>query len=120
MTTPTDYDPKRLIDPQAMPVGSPSTIYTSPNGQQGTQLTSIYLTNTGGVDATVYIYVVENGSSADAAHKLVDGYVLPADGLPFEIFRGSSSYYLNADDTVQGYVESGQSVTIHMSGVELN
>jgi hypothetical protein len=119
MATPTVYTPKRLINPTQL-AGSNATLYTSPNGQNGTQLTSVKLVNT---DSThprrVTVYVVEDGGSAADNRALLHEYVLPSGGFPHEAVV-DGPVYMNADDTLQGFSDAANLVTVHLSGVELD
>ena len=119
MATPTIYTPKRLALPQQLPA-STATLYTSPAGKAGTQLASIKLVNTTTAPVQATIYVVESGGSAADNRALCKNFSVPADGLPYELLEGAEAqFYLNAGDTLQGLAGAASSITIHLSGVEL-
>ena len=120
MATPTIYTPKRLALPQQLP-SSTGTLYTSPAAPGvGTQVTSTKLVNTTAAPVLVTIYVVESGGTAADNRALCKNFSVPADGLPYELLEGAEAqFYLNAGDTLQGLAGAASSITIHLSGVEL-
>jgi hypothetical protein len=119
MATPTVYTPKRLADPQQLPTTT-GTLYTSPAGKAGTQVTSLKLVNTASAPVTATVYVVESGGSAADNRALCKDFSVPADGLPYELLEGAEAqFYLNAGDTIRGVAGSASSITVHLSGVEL-
>ena len=119
MATPTVYTPKRLALPQQLPA-STGTLYTSPAGKAGTQVTSIKLVNTTSAPVQATIYLVEGGGSAADNRALCKGFSVPADGLPYELLEGAEAqFYLNESDTIRGVAGAASSVTVHLSGVEL-
>src|SRR3990172_6044263 len=119
MATPTIYTPKRLALPQQLPATT-ATLYTSPVGKAGTQVTSAKLVNTTSAPVTAAVYVVEAGGSAADNRALCKSFSVPADGLPYELLEGAEAqFYLNAGDALQGAAGAASSITVHLSGVEL-
>lgn len=120
MATPTVYTPKRLALPQQLPVAE-AALYTSPAGQDGTQVTSIKLVNTTSAPVAATVYIVENGGAAADDRALCKDFNVPADGLPYELLEGAEAqFYINAQDMIRGVAGAATSITVHLSGVELD
>ena len=119
MATPTNYTPKRLVDPAQL-TGAYTILYTSPASPAlGTQVTSIKLVNTGTAAVTATLNIVKSGGAVDTTTMICDAFSVPPDGLPYEILTQPQAFYLNASDTIRGLASTTAIITYHMSGVEL-
>jgi hypothetical protein len=118
MVTPTVYTPKKLIHPAELP-NAAAVQYTVPAATV-TQVTSLVLINTGTTPITVSIHFCDAGDAEDHTNAFCHNFVVPADGLPYEIIpQNSQGIYLNATDTIEGVASAANAVTLHISGVEL-
>lgn len=121
MATPTVYEPQRLALPQQLGIAA-AILYTSPVAPAlGTQVTSIKLVNTTAASVFASIYIVEAAGAVADNRALCRNFSVPADGLPYELLLGAEAQsYINAGDTIRGIAGAANSITCHLSGVELS
>ncbi len=118
MVTPTVYTPKKLAA-AAQLAAAAATLYTVP-ASTVTQLTSLILVNATTTPHAVTIYLVPSAGAAADANVLCKSFVVPADGLPYELIPlNSQGIYLNAAEFIQGVADAANAVTYQISGVEL-
>src|SRR3989304_7656758 len=118
MATPTVLTPKPLADPVQLG-SSASTLYTVP-ASTTTQVTSIILVNDSATPDAATIYLVPSGGSAADTNILCKAFSVPADGLPYEIVSvNTQGIYLETGATIQGLAVTANTITYHLSGVEL-
>lgn len=95
-----------------------STLYTSPAGGDGTQVTTIILVNDTTTAVTATLYLVESGGTANATRLLLNAASIPTDGTPLVL--EFSALYMNPSDTIQGLASVADQVSVHIAGVELD
>ena len=117
MATPTVNEPKRLIAATQL-AAAIGTIYTSPAGQKGTRLTAIILVNDSTSAETATLHLVPSGDAAGDDTIICKALSVPGDGFPVTLdVRG---LIMNASDTIQGLASVAATITVHMSGIEMN
>jgi hypothetical protein len=117
MATPTDNQPKRLIAPTQL-TASVATLYTSPSGQKGTRLTAIILINDSTAAQTATLHLVPPMGTAGDDNIICKAATVPGDGFP--VVLDARGLIMNASDTIQGKASAATTVTIHISGIEMN
>ncbi len=121
MATPTVYTPKALIDPVQLGTVT-STLYASPAGQDGTQLTAIIVVNDTTTADEITLHLVPSGGSAGDDNVLCKDMTIAGDGVPVNVLgmMGVEQLFLEAGGTLQGKADVAGQFTVHLSGVELD
>jgi hypothetical protein len=117
MATPTEAEPKSLIDGTLIPAAD-TLMYTSPADQKGTRLTKLTLVNVSGVAKTVTVWKTP-GVAGAARYALAFGITVPGDGWPTDLERAEGTI-LNASDTLRAQCSVADSVAMHLDGIEMD
>jgi tagatose-1,6-bisphosphate aldolase non-catalytic subunit AgaZ/GatZ len=108
------FQEKNLVRQQLTAVIA--TLYTVPGGMQ-TIVRNVHFTNTTNANRRVTLHLVAFGDSAVDGNKLFHEILVPANG----VFEYCSWRVLNsAGDTIRGFADAANSVTVHIDGAEIS
>ena len=110
------YTPKRLIDPTQLTTSSASALYTVPSSGVTTTVKEIIISNPTSTAASVSVYFVPSGRSADNTTVVVPGITVAGNSF----YKSSFSTILNANDAIKASSSAGTTLTLTVSGVEIS
>lgn len=108
--------PTRLFLSNYVDNASPEALYTVAEGQT-VMVQRVTFVNVSASSATISVWIVPSGSSADDTTLLVDAVSIPA-GKSWNC-QYLERHNLNASDAVYAQASSANTITAHVSGVIL-
>lgn len=108
------FSEKNIVRTQLGAVNA--VLYTVPAATT-TVLKNIHFTNTTGGVKKVTLYLVDNGDSPTDANKLFNQTPVPSSGI---LEYCGWKVLDTPGDTIQGFADSGASVTLHVDGAEIS
>jgi hypothetical protein len=117
--TPTTIIPKKVDAIQLPLVGAILTLYAVP-ADTATKIAGLVLVNDTTTPVFATLHICPNGGAEGPTNYLCRAVQVPSDGMPLPIplTEGNGEQLMNATDTIKGFADVADQVTVHLSIVE--